>query len=93
VLHQNYPNPFNPITTIKYEIPASLNPSKGGTFKNISLKVYDLLGNEVAVLVNQKQEPGIYEIIFNADNLSAGVYFYQLKADEFIKTKKLILLK
>ena len=79
---------------------ASLNPSsersptdKGGTLRNVSLKVYDMLGKEVAVLVNQKQEPGIYEFIFNADNLSAGVYFYQLKADEFIDTKKLILLK
>ena len=99
-LNQNYPNPFNPNTIIKYEIPASLNPSserspsdRAGTFKNLSLKVYDLLGKEVAVLVNQKQEPGIYEIIFNAANLSAGVYFYQLKADEFIDTKKLILLK
>ena len=92
-LYQNYPNPFNPSTKIKYEIPASLNPSKGGTFKNISLKIYDILGKEVAVLVNQEQDAGIYEIIFNAANLSAGVYFYQLKADGFIATKKLVLLK
>jgi len=92
-LYQNYPNPFNPTTKIKYEIPASLNPSKGGTFKNILLKVYDILGKEVAVLVNQEQDAGIYEIIFNADNLSAGVYFYQLKADGFIDTKILVLLK
>ncbi len=84
VLYQNYPNPFNPSTVISYQLPVT---------GNVTLKVYDILGKEVVVLVNQKQEPGIYEIIFNADNLSAGVYFYQLKADGFINTKKLILLK
>ena len=80
VLYQNYPNPFNPSTTIKYEIPAFLNPSKGGTLRNVSLKIYDLLGKEVAVLVNQKQEPGVYEIDFDAGSLSSGVYLYQLIA-------------
>ncbi len=84
VLYQNYPNPFNPSTVISYQLPVT---------GNVTLKVYDLLGKEVVVLVNQKQEPGIYEIIFNADNLSAGVYFYQLKADGFMNTKKIILLK
>ena len=97
-LEQNYPNPFNPTTKIKYTIPASsLNPfSKGeGTF--VTLKVYDILGNEVAALVNEEQEPGVYEVEFSTSsgirNLVSGIYFYQLKAGSFIETKKMILLK
>jgi len=110
-LHQNYPNPFNPSTKIKYTIPASsLNPfSKGeGTF--VTLKVYDILGNEVATLVNEAQAPGVYEVEFDVSssfrlvpagrspdglvrNLTSGIYFYQIKADSYIETKKMILLK
>ncbi|WP_337873283.1 T9SS type A sorting domain-containing protein, partial [Ignavibacterium sp.] len=78
-LHQNYPNPFNPSTKIRFIIPASsLNPfSKGeGTF--VTLKVYDLLGNEVATLVNDYKSAGNYEVEFNASNLSSGIYFYTL---------------
>jgi hypothetical protein len=98
-LEQNYPNPFNPTTKIKYSIPASLNPSKGGTL--VTLKVYDVLGNEIATLVNEEKPAGIYEVNFNAAGLSSGVYFYQLKSVDpetssgqgFVETKKLILMK
>ena len=88
-LEQNYPNPFNPATTIKYSIPQA----GVGSALTVQLKVYDVLGREVATLVNGKQKPGNYEVTFNARNLSSGVYFYQLKAGDFIATKKLVLLK
>ena len=84
VLAQNYPNPFNPVTTIKYQIPHR---------SNVSLKIYDLLGNEVADLVNEEQEVGFYDAEFNAATLSSGIYFYRLQAGDFIQTKKMILLK
>ena len=100
-LYSNYPNPFNPSTKIKYSIPASLNPSKGGTL--VSLKVYDLLGREVANLVNEEKPSGNYEIEFDGSMLPSGVYFYQLrvsalqskdrKTNSFVETKKMILLK
>ncbi|NUM62181.1 MAG: T9SS type A sorting domain-containing protein, partial [Ignavibacteriaceae bacterium] len=90
-LYQNYPNPFNPNTTIKYDIPASLNPSKGGTLVN--LIIYDILGRRVKVLVNEIQQAGRYEVQFNASNLASGIYIYQLIAEKFISSKKMILLK
>lgn len=87
-LEQNYPNPFNPSTTIRYSIPRN---------EFVSLKVYDLLGKEVATLVGEKKSPGNYEVVFNANNISSnfasGVYFYVLKAGNFSATKKFILLK
>ena len=83
-LSQNYPNPFNPTTTIKYSI-----PSNG----IISLKVFDVLGNEVTTLVNASQNIGSYEVNFDASKLSSGTYFYQLKSGNFTVTKKLLLLK
>lgn len=83
-LSQNYPNPFNPVTTISYEIPK-------GDF--VALKVYDLTGKEVASLVNEKQEAGFYSVRFDGAKLSSGVYFYTLKSNDFVSTKKLILLK
>jgi hypothetical protein len=83
-LHQNYPNPFNPLTTIKYQIPE---------LSFIILKVYDVLGNEVATLVNSERSTGNYEIEYNASDLSSGIYFYRLQAGSFIETKKMILLK
>jgi len=83
-LSQNYPNPFNPSTTINYEIPSQ---------QFVSLKVYDVLGNEVAILVNEDRSAGSYEINFDASNLSSSIYFYQLKTSEFIETKKMIYLK
>jgi fibronectin-binding autotransporter adhesin len=84
VLGQNYPNPFNPSTTINYSVP------KAG---KVELKVYDVLGREVQVLVNDVKPAGAYSIIFNANNLSSGAYFYQMKADGFAQTKKLTLVK
>jgi hypothetical protein len=90
-LKQNYPNPFNPSTVISYQIPASLNPSKGGTL--VTLKVYDILGSEVALLVNEEQPAGKYQVEFDASELSSGIYFYQLTAGEFIQTKKMVLIR
>ncbi len=91
LLSQNYPNPFNPSTTIQYEIPASLNPSQGGTL--VQLKVYDVLGREVKILVNQYQKSGKYKIKFDAANFSSGVYFYQLKTSSAIIIKKMLLIR
>jgi hypothetical protein len=95
VLGQNYPNPFNPSTKIKYQIPASLNPSKGWTL--VQLKVYDVLGNEIATLVNEEKPAGEYEVEFNpASGIkypASGIYFYQLKAGSYIQTKKMVYLK
>ena len=84
VLNQNYPNPFNPNTTIKYSIP------KAGI---VSLKVFDVLGKEVAELVNETKSAGSYSVNFNAVNLPSGVYFYCLRAGSFSETRKLLLLK
>jgi hypothetical protein len=87
-LYQNYPNPFNPITKISYQLPVS---------SNVTLKVYDILGNEVATLVNEYKNSGTYEIDFNPassiKNPASGVYFYQLSAGDFVQTKKMILMK
>jgi photosystem II stability/assembly factor-like uncharacterized protein len=83
-LFQNYPNPFNPSTTIKYSIPE---------LSFVTIKIYDVLGSEVAVLVNEEKSEGSYELNWNASNISSGVYFYQLKAGEFLQTKKMILLR
>ncbi len=88
VLYQNYPNPFNPATVIKYSLPVSRQE-----FQTVQLKVYDILGREVATLVNKKQKLGNFEVTFDASNLSSGVYYYQLKVGNFIQTKKMILLK
>ena len=83
-LSQNYPNPFNPSTTISYSIPAD---------GYVTLKVYDVLGNEVASLVDEQKQSGIFDVYFNASALSSGVYYYTLKAGEFTSTKKLVLMK
>jgi glycosidase len=83
-LSQNYPNPFNPSTIINYEIP------KAGL---VSIKIYDVLGREIATLVNEYRQRGSYSVSFNAANMASGVYFYQLKAGEFIIAKKMLLLK
>jgi len=94
-LFQNYPNPFNPNTKIKYRIPLSppllKGESEAGGF--VSLKIYDVLGNEIATLVNEEKPAGSYEIEFSAKDLPSGIYFYQLKADSFVDTKKMLLLK
>ena len=83
-LSQNYPNPFNPSTTIKWSVPEQ---------SYVTLKVYDLLGKEIAVLVDEEKLAGNYEVNFDATNLSSGVYFYRLKAGSFTNTKKFTLLK
>ena len=83
-LEQNYPNPFNPATTIKYSIAKQ---------SNVTLKVYDMLGSEIATLVNEEKPAGVYEINFNASNLASGIYFYKIQAGSFVETKKMILLK
>ncbi|MCI0473831.1 MAG: T9SS type A sorting domain-containing protein, partial [Ignavibacteria bacterium] len=91
-LSQNYPNPFNPMTKIKFSIPNStpLTPLQRGT---VLLKVYDITGKEVAVLVNEVLQPGTYEVTFDASGLTSGVYFYKLQAGEYTETKRMALLK
>jgi hypothetical protein len=83
-LNQNYPNPFNPSTTINYQIPKT---------SFVTLKVYDVLGNEIETLVSSKKSAGNYEITFNSSNLPSGIYFYRIKAAEFTDLKKMVLLK
>ncbi len=83
-LSQNYPNPFNPSTTITYSIPV---------LSFVSLKVYDSIGREIAILVNKEKLPGKYHYVFDAHNLPSGVYFYRLQSDNFNSTKKLLLIK
>ena len=96
-LAQNYPNPFNPTTKIKYTIPTPPVSSplvKGRTKEGfVTLKVYDVLGNEIATLVNEEKPAGEYEVEFDATGLPSGVYFYQLRAGNFVETKKMVLLK
>ena len=88
-LLQNYPNPFNPTTKINFTIPEFPK----GTNSLITLKVYNILGNEVAALLNEEKPAGNYEINFDASHLSSGVYFYTLRAGDFNQTRKMILLK
>ncbi len=97
-LYQNYPNPFNPATTIKYSIPAPrrTSSSQGEGVREelyVSLKIYDVLGREILTLVNEKQAPGNYQVTFSAGNLPSGVYFYRLKAGNFVQTKRMVILK
>lgn len=98
ILYQNFPNPFNPVTKIKFTIPTSpLNPSPYKGERNrerlITLIVYDVLGKEIATLVNEEKPAGNYEVEFNGNGLTSGVYFYQLSADGFVQTKKMLMLK
>ena len=83
-LLQSYPNPFNPSTKIKYSIPQT---------SQVQIKVFDVLGNEIETLVNEEQPAGTYELTWYAGQLPSGVYFYQLKAGDFVETKKMLLLK
>jgi len=83
-LGQNYPNPFNPTTAIKYELPKS---------SDVRLSVFDMLGREVSVLVNERRDAGVHEVKFDGSNLASGVYFYRLHAGDFAETKTLILLR
>jgi hypothetical protein len=83
-LEQNYPNPFNPTTVISYQTPVN---------GNVILKVYDVLGNEVAILVNGQVEAGKHKIDYDASGLNSGVYFYKIEIGSFADTKKMILIK
>jgi hypothetical protein len=83
-LAQNYPNPFNPSTTIHFSVPSS---------EFVTLKVFDVIGNEVATLVNEEKPAGSYEVNFSASQLSSGIYFYKLQTSSFVETRKMILLK
>ena len=94
LLSQNYPNPFNPSTTIRFTI-SDLPAGRQG-LRFTTLKVYDVLGNEIATLVNEEKPAGTYEVNFNVDQnsiLSSGIYFYQFRASNFVETKKMLLLK
>jgi type IX secretion system substrate protein len=83
-LSQNYPNPFNPITRVKFALPKT---------SFVKLAIYDMLGTEVTTLVNESLKPGTYEVDWNASNYPSGVYYYKLVADEFVETKKMVLIK
>lgn len=94
ILYQNFPNPFNQTTKIRYQIGSTENIKSKTKNGLIVLKVYNILGKEVATLVDQKQNAGVYEVIFDAENLSTGIYFYRLIANgNILNTKKLILIK
>lgn len=83
-LSQNFPNPFNPTTTINYQLPQN---------GFVTLKIYDILGKEVATLVNEQKSTGRYSVNFDASNLSSGVYIYQIHINDYVSSKKLLLLK
>lgn len=83
-LEQNYPNPFNPSTTIQFALPKT---------SNITIKIYDILGREVATLIDEEYQPGQYKIIFEAGQLASGLYVYRIQAGDFRETKKLMLLR
>jgi hypothetical protein len=84
VIMQNYPNPFNPSTKISWQLPV-------GSWQ--TLKIYDVLGNEIATIVNEFKPAGTYEIEWNAIGLPSGIYFYQLRSGKFVETKTMMLLK
>jgi hypothetical protein len=83
-LYQNYPNPFNPATDIRYQI---------SEISNVSLKIFDVLGREIATLVNELKQPGEYKVLWNAEHVPSGVYFYRLQTDKYNKMKKMLLLR
>jgi hypothetical protein len=91
-LSQNYPNPFNPSTKIKFDIP-NFPLMKGVRGMSVRLTIYDLLGREVATLVNRQLQPGTYEVEWDGTNYPSGVYFYKLSAGDYIETKKMVLVK
>jgi len=84
IMMQNYPNPFNPTTSIQYAISSR---------QFVSLKVYDVLGNEIETLVNEEKPVGTYEMTWSAEQLPSGVYFYQLRAGNYSETKKMVLIR
>ena len=88
-LYQNYPNPFNPVTIIKFQLPSAGQKQ----YKDVQLKIFDILGREVKILVNEKLSPGIYEAKFDASMLPSGIYFYKLVAGNYYETKRMVLIK
>jgi len=84
LLHQNYPNPFNPVTAIRYQIPGVCN---------VRLVVYDLLGREVAALVNERQDAGSYTVTFDGSRIASGVYLYRIQAGDFVQARRMALLR
>jgi hypothetical protein len=83
-LEQNYPNPFNPSTAIEFALPK---------VSKVTLKIYDILGREVTTLLDEEMQPGEYKVVFEANELASGVYFYRLQTQDFVRVKKLMLLK
>jgi photosystem II stability/assembly factor-like uncharacterized protein len=83
-LEQNYPNPFNPVTMIRYSVPER---------SNVSLKIFNPLGEEIEILIEESKETGTYEVVWNAEELPSGVYFYKIQAGDYVDTKKMVLLK
>lgn len=83
-LENNYPNPFNPTTMIKFDV---------SKFMNVKISIYDILGKELEVLVNEKLQPGKYDVSFSGDNYSSGVYYYKMETSDFVSTKKMLLIK
>ena len=83
-LSQNYPNPFNPTSTIRYDIPK---------ISFVQISVYDVLGNKIKILVDEEKSPGHYEIVFDAKELSSGIYFYEIQTGEYLQSKKMIIMK
>ncbi|MBI3195650.1 MAG: T9SS type A sorting domain-containing protein [Ignavibacteriae bacterium] len=90
-LSQNYPNPFNPETNFEFRIPA--HPAGGADYGFVSLRVYDMLGREIATLINQQLHPGIYQASWDASNMPSGMYVYRLTAGEFVQTRKMLLTR
>ena len=83
-MFQNYPNPFNPTTNIEFQIAKS---------DNVKLIIFDILGKEVATLVNESLQPGTYEVTFGAGNLASGIFFYRLQTESYIETKRMMMIK
>ena len=83
-ISQNYPNPFNPVTTIKYALPVD---------SRVSIKIYDMLGREVATLVNDDKQAGYYQVRFDASNIASGIYFYRIIAGDYVKSYKMVIVK
>ena len=83
-LHQNFPNPFNPETKIKFDLPV---------FGNVKLSVYNILGKEIKVLLNERLSRGSYELTFDGTDFAGGIYFYRIISDNFLETKSMVLLK
>jgi hypothetical protein len=89
-LHQNYPNPFNPSTRIVYRVES---PASAGRRESVTLKVYDVLGREIATLVNERKDPGEYTVDWNSEGKPSGVYYYRLITSTRVETRKAVLVR